>query len=145
MDEQLKELNELSDESVIRMVLADIAACFGQNSLWIEVDQVDIVSSIGVLRSESHAGAIWEVRGRNARDTAEVAESESPRRFLGVKATERSVVIHGLTLITPDPDAGMANPLYQRIIDWDEVYAQLGMLPGRPVSAPPPEKAEAAS
>lgn len=130
----IEQLNELSDEQVIRLVLSDASACFQQQDLWLEVDQVDIVSSIGVLRGESHVGAMWTVTGRNVRDTVKPEDVAEPRRFLAVKATDRAVVIHGLTLIRPDPKEGLQNPWYQRLIDWDEVYAQLGMLPGRPIS-----------
>ena len=59
----------------------------------------------------------WSWKGRHTEDFV----------FAGTKATHRSVEIHGVTVVY-DTDLG---PYFGRFVDWSNVLAQVGVLPGR--------------
>ena len=128
-------ITELSSNAIAELVEGDLRQSFDQPTLWL--DDVEVLLDpleAGAMRSDSHVAMAWTVTGRNARDPH--ADGDVRRTFLGIGATGNPVVVHGITLVSDDPEGEVGQPVFTRVVDWAPVYAQLGMAPGRPVYAP---------
>jgi hypothetical protein len=106
------------------VVLADVVAHF---ETWFAVssrdedgarESMEFDPNIGVLNSADATALTWQLTTRHTKES-----------FMGIHPSGREVIVRGVTVLHSQAT------LLRRYIDWHDVLAQLGSLPGRAVDA----------